>query len=94
MGMVRDFLEWNFVIYVLVCAYICFGGFFKNKFIYFIYLFLAALGLRCWARAFSSCGDQGLLFIAVRRLLIMVASLVRSMHSGCAAFRSCSMQSQ
>ena len=26
-----------------------------NKFIYFIYLFLAALGLRCCARAFSSC---------------------------------------
>ena len=28
----------------------------------FIYLFLAALGLRCCARAFSSCGEQGLLF--------------------------------
>ena len=42
-----------------------------------IYLFiLAALGLRCCARAFSSCGDQGLLFVAVRGLLIAVASLV------------------
>ena len=50
--------------------------FFFNKFIYFIYLFLAALGLRCCARAFSSCGEQGLLFIAVRGLLIEVASLV------------------
>ena len=47
-----------------------------NKIIYFIYLFLAALGLRCCARAFSSCREQGLLFIAVRRLLIAVASLV------------------
>ena len=28
----------------------------------FIYVFLAALGLRCCARAFSSCGEQGLLF--------------------------------
>ena len=42
----------------------------------FIYLFLAALGLHCYARAFSSCGEQGLLFVVVRRLLIAVASLV------------------
>ena len=41
-----------------------------------IYLFLAVLGLRCCAQAFSSCGEQGLLFVAVRGLLIMVASLV------------------
>ena len=42
----------------------------------FIYLFLAALGLRCCARAFSSCGEWGLLFVVVRGLLIVVASLV------------------
>ena len=42
----------------------------------FIYLFLAVLGLCCCARAFSSCGEQGLLFVAVRGLLIVVASLV------------------
>ena len=42
----------------------------------FIYLFLAALGLRCCARAFSSCGEWGLLFVAVHGLLIAVASLV------------------
>ena len=41
-----------------------------------MYLFLAALGLRCCARAFSSCGERGLLFVAVRGLLIVVASLV------------------
>ena len=40
-----------------------------------IYLFLAALGLRCCVWAFSNCCKQGLLFIAVRRLLIAVASL-------------------
>ena len=44
--------------------------------IYLIYLFLAALGLRCCVRAFSSCGERGLLFRAVRGLLIVVASLV------------------
>ena len=47
-----------------------------NKFIYFIYLFLAVLGLRCCAWAFSSCGERGLLFVTVRGLLIAVASLV------------------
>ena len=50
--------------------------FFFNKFIYFIYLLLAALGLHCCTRAFSSCGEGGLLFVAVRGLLIAVASLV------------------
>ena len=29
----------------------------------FTYLFLAALGLRCRARAFSSCGKRGLLLV-------------------------------
>ena len=54
-----------------------FGGDFTflNKFILFI-LFLAALGLRCCMRAFSSCGERGLLFGVVHGLLIAVASLV------------------
>ena len=38
-------------------------------------LFLAALGLCCCVRAFFSCGERGLLFVAVRGLLIVVASL-------------------
>ena len=42
----------------------------------FIYLFLAVLGLRFCARAFSSCGKRGPLFIAVRGPLTVVASLV------------------
>ena len=42
----------------------------------FIYLFLAVLGLRCCTRAFSSRGEQGLLFVAVHGLPIAVASLV------------------
>ena len=41
-----------------------------------IYLFLAVMGLRCCAQAFSSCGERGLLLVAVRGLLIAVASLV------------------
>ena len=50
--------------------------FFKKKFYLFIYLFLAVLGLRFCARAFSSCGKQGPLFIAVHGPLTIVASLV------------------
>ena len=50
--------------------------YFFYKFIYFIYLLLAALGLCCCVWAFSSCGERGLLFVAVRGLLIAVASLV------------------
>ena len=42
----------------------------------FIYLFMAALGLHCCTRAFSSRSEQGLLFIAVHGLLFAVASLV------------------
>ena len=47
--------------------------FFLKEF-HFIYLFLAVLGLRFCARAFSSCGKQGLLFIAVRGPLTIAAS--------------------
>ena len=46
--------------------------YFLNLFI----LFLAALGLCCCTQAFSSCGEQGLFFVAVCGLLIVVASLV------------------
>ena len=38
--------------------------------------FMAALGLRCCVWAFSSCGERGLHFAEVCRLLIAVASLV------------------
>ena len=50
--------------------------------ILFIYLFLINLfifgcvGLRCCARVFSSCSEQGLLFIVVQGLLVAVAFLV------------------
>ena len=49
----------------------------KNFFSFFKFIyFLAALGLRCCARAFSNCGERELLFVAVCGLLIAVASLV------------------
>ena len=52
----------------LTCSIICFFRcvlFFFFLVIYiFFYLFMAALGLRCCGRAFSSCGERGLLFVA------------------------------
>ena len=44
---------------------------------------MAALGLRCYAWAFSNCGGRGLL-VVVRWLL-----LLRSTGSRCAGFSSC-----
>ena len=45
-------------------------------FFFFIFYFLAVLGLRFCARAFSSCGEWGPLFIAVRGPLTIAAPLV------------------
>ena len=47
----------------------------NERYVY-IYIFLAALGLGCCTGASSSCGELGLLSVAVRGLLIAVASLV------------------
>ena len=48
---------------------------FKKNFFLFL-KFLAALGLCCCVPAFSSRGEWELFFVAVRGLLIAVASLV------------------
>ena len=45
-------------------------------FVVVVFNLLAVLGLRCCTRAFSSCREQGLLFVVVRGLLIAVASFV------------------
>ena len=52
------------------------AGFYFYLFIYFILFFLAVLGLRFYARAVSSCGKRGPLFIALRGPLTIAASLV------------------
>ena len=44
--------------------------------VFFEFFFLAALGLCYCVWAVFSCDEQGLLFVAVRGLLIVVASLV------------------
>ena len=58
-------------IYIYIYIYIL-----NYLIIYLFILFLAVLGLRFCARAFSSCSKRGPLFIAVRGPLTIVASLV------------------
>ena len=52
---------------------------------------MAALGPRCCTWAFSSCGEWGLLFVAVRGLLIVVASLVVERGPRHVGFSSCGL---
>ena len=54
-----------------------------------MYLFLAVLGLRFCARASSSCGKRGPLFIAVRGPLTIAASLVAEHRLQTRRLRSC-----
>ena len=60
----------------------------------FIYLFLAVLGLRFCVRAFSSCGERGPLFIAVRGPLTIAASLVAEHRLQMRRLSSCGSRAQ
>ena len=64
------------------------------SFLLLIYLFLAVLGLRLCARAFSSCGKQGPLFIAVRGSLTVAASLVAEHRIQTRRLSSCGSRAQ
>ena len=48
----------------------------KALFFFFNLIYFWLLWFFVVVQAFSSCGEQGLLFVAVRSLLIVVASLV------------------
>ena len=56
----------------LLVIYFIYSSVYEYRLFFF---FLAALGLRCCVWAFSSCGQWGLLFVAVCGLLIVVAYL-------------------
>ena len=58
----------------------------------FIYLPMAVLGLRFCARAFSSRGKRGPLFIAVRGPLTVAASLVAEHRLQTRRLSSCGSQ--
>ena len=72
--------------------------FLRNSFIFiiylFIYLFLAVLGLCFCARAFSSSGERGPLFIAVRGPLTIAASLVAEHRVQTRRLSSCGSRAQ
>ena len=57
--------------FVIFCYYSIISIFFL-----LLLFILAVLGLHCCSWDFSSCGEQGLLSVAVLGLLIVVASLV------------------
>ena len=75
----------NYILIIIICIYNTIGIslvaysdtklFFHTQSGKDIFFFLVALCL-CCARACSSCGELGLLFVAMRRLLIAVASPV------------------
>ena len=71
----------------------CVIQFFLNYYL-FIYSFLAVLGLRFCARAFSSCGKWGPLLIAVRGPLTIVASLVAEHRLQTRRLSSCGSRAQ
>ena len=68
--------------------------FFKNKFIYLFIYFLGVLGLRFCARAFSSCGEWGPLFIAVHGPLTVAASPVAEHRLQTRRLSSCGSRAQ
>ena len=74
--------------FCFVCSFLLL--FFKK----FIYLFLAVLGLRFCARAFSSCGKRGPLFIMVRGPLTIAASLVAEHRLQTLRLSSCGSRAQ
>ena len=75
----------------VLSSYFYFSG---DSFAFFLFLFLAVLGLRFCARAFSSCGERGPLFIAVRGPLTIVASLVAEHRLQTRSLSSCGSRAQ
>ena len=61
---------------------------------FFLSLFLAVLGLRFCAKAFSICGKRGTLFIAVRGPLTIAASLVAEHRLQTRRLSSCGSRAQ
>ena len=68
--------------------------FLKKIYLFTYILFLAVLGLRFCARAFSSCGEWGPLFIEVRGPLTVAASLVAEHRLQTRRLSSCGSRAQ
>ena len=61
---------------------------------FFFFFFFGCVGSRICARAFSSCGERGPLFIAVRGPLTIVASLVAEHRLQMCRLSSCGSRAQ
>ena len=72
------------------CLYSSQETFFFN----YIYLFLAVLGHHCCMWDFSSCGEWGLLFVAVHGLLLAVAAFVAEHGLQTCGLSSCGTRAQ
>ena len=81
-----SFAIWNAVEIFFFCVL----SFLKK----FIYLFLAALGLRFCARAFSSSGERGPLFVAVCGPLTVAASPIAEHRLQTRRLSSCGSRAQ
>ena len=94
-----SFLDYSLVAYrnitdfCMMIFYFLFIYFFYF-FIFFVNLFLAVLGLRFCARAFSSCGKRGPLFIAVCGPLTIAAFLVVEHRLQMRRLSSCGSRAQ
>ena len=76
-----------------VCGCVCISSFFFKIFYLFI-LFMAVLGLRFCARAFSSCGKRGPLFITVRGPPTIAASPVAERRLQTRRLSNCGSRAQ
>ena len=85
-----SFLKLLLNFFILVIYFLIFNFYFLFIYLFFkINLFLAVLGLRFCARAFSSYGEWGPLFIAVRGPVTVAASLVAEHRLQTRRLRSC-----
>ena len=83
--------------YISKKGFLSFHYFFSNKLLqqlFFYFLFLAVLGLCFCARAFSSCGKRGPLFIMVHGPLTIAASLVEEHRLQMRRRSSCGSRAQ
>ena len=91
---ILNYLQSKYGISRLISQWGTFFFFKEFHFYLFIYLFLAVLGLRFCARAFSSCGERGPLFIAVRGPLTIAAPPVAEHRLQTRRLSSCGTRAQ
>ena len=100
---IHIFVLWEDVMLLCFTLFVCLFVVFTQSgccciaptlFFIFLYLFLALLGLRFCARAFSSCSKRGPLFIAVRGPLTIAASLVAEHRLQTHRLSSCGSRAQ